>query len=106
MRCHACWRRLGPAPGSGPSPGPGATTLGGTATGLLARLFGASPASHDRQPHARPMADAELDQAEFVFVCSTCGRSDLPEAGDWDPPICLECDAAINFDALEEFDLI
>ena len=33
------------------------------------------------------------------FVCSTCGRTDLPEAGDWDPPICLECDAAINFDA-------
>jgi hypothetical protein len=32
-------------------------------------------------------------------VCSTCGRTDLPEAGDWDPPICLECDAAINFDA-------
>jgi hypothetical protein len=27
---------------------------------------------------------------------------DLPEAGDWDPPICLECDAAINFDALLE----
>ena len=33
------------------------------------------------------------------FVCSTCGRSDLPEAGGWDPPICQECDAAINFDA-------
>jgi hypothetical protein len=33
------------------------------------------------------------------FTCSTCGRSDLPETGDWDPPICLECDAAINFDA-------
>jgi hypothetical protein len=32
-------------------------------------------------------------------VCTTCGRTDLPEAGDWDPPICLECDAAINFDA-------
>ena len=36
-------------------------------------------------------------------MCTTCGRSDLPEAGDWDPPICQECDAAINFDAeLEE----
>ena len=34
-----------------------------------------------------------------AFVCSTCGRTDLPPAGDWDPPICLECDAAINFDA-------
>jgi hypothetical protein len=33
------------------------------------------------------------------FVCSSCGRSDLPETGDWDPPICLECDAAINMDA-------
>jgi hypothetical protein len=37
-----------------------------------------------------------------VFVCSTCGRTDLPEAGDWDPPICLECDAAINEDAIRE----
>ena len=34
-----------------------------------------------------------------AFVCSTCGRTDLPPAGDWDPPICQECDAAINFDA-------
>ena len=33
------------------------------------------------------------------FVCASCGRTDLPEAGDWDPPICQECDAAINFDA-------
>ena len=38
----------------------------------------------------------------LVFTCSTCGRTDLPEAGDWDPPICLECDAAINEDALLE----
>ena len=36
------------------------------------------------------------------FTCSTCGRTDLPEAGDWDPPICLECDAAINEDAPRE----
>ena len=41
--------------------------------------------------------DEAFDAA--FFVCTTCGRSDLPEAGDWDPPICLECDAAINFDA-------
>jgi hypothetical protein len=34
-----------------------------------------------------------------AFTCTTCGRTDLPEAGDWDPPICQECDAAINFDA-------
>jgi len=46
--------------------------------------FGGKPA---------PIADAD------AFVCTTCGRTDLPEAGDWDPPICLECDAAINFDA-------
>jgi hypothetical protein len=32
------------------------------------------------------------------FRCTTCGRTDLPETGDWDPPICQECDAAINFD--------
>lgn len=32
-------------------------------------------------------------------MCSNCGRDDLPEAGGWDPPICLECDAALNFDA-------
>ena len=36
------------------------------------------------------------------FLCTTCGRTDLPEAGDWDPPICLECDAAINEDAIRE----
>jgi hypothetical protein len=37
-----------------------------------------------------------------AFACSTCGRTDLEAAGDWDPPICEECDAAINFDALAE----
>ncbi len=36
-----------------------------------------------------------------VFPCTTCGRTDLPEAGDWDPPICQECDAAINFDHIQ-----
>jgi hypothetical protein len=41
----------------------------------------------------------EGDAGDDSFVCSTCGRTDLPETGDWDPPICLECDAAINFDA-------
>ena len=40
------------------------------------------------------------------FACSTCGRTDLPPAGDWDPPICLECDAAINFDAIAEAELV
>jgi hypothetical protein len=33
-----------------------------------------------------------------VFACATCGRTDLPEAGDWTPPICAECYAEINFD--------
>ncbi len=51
-------------------------------------------AAPPRRPHARPMT---LD----AFACSTCGRTDLSEAGDWDPPICEECDAAINFE-LEE----
>lgn len=79
-------------------PGPGRPRLGGTATGLLARLFGASsPATPRWLPHARPADDEWVD--EPMFECSTCGRTDLPEAGDWDPPICLECDAAINFDA-------
>ena len=39
--------------------------------------------------------------AHPVFVCAACGRSDLPEAGGWEPPICLDCDAAINLDAEE-----
>ncbi len=29
-------------------------------------------------------------------------RASRPEAGGWSPPICLECDAAINEDALVE----
>ena len=48
-----------------------------------------------------PQADAD-DSSLAFFACTTCGRTDLPEAGDWDPPICQECDAAINFDALLE----
>ncbi len=36
------------------------------------------------------------------FRCSTCGRTDLPETGGWDPPICQECDAAINEDAIRD----
>jgi len=54
-----------------------------------------------------PVDDADIDAllAAAVFACTTCGRTDLPEAGDWDPPICEECDAAINFDTLlEEMD--
>jgi hypothetical protein len=51
-----------------------------------------------------PPASADADIDAFLalalgFVCSQCGREDLPPAGDWDPPVCTECDAAINFDA-------
>ena len=60
----------------------------------LSALFG-DPAP--RLPHARPM-----EPGVPPFTCSTCGRTDLREAGNWDPPICLECDAAINFDAEAE----
>jgi hypothetical protein len=69
--------------------------------GLLARLFRGSPSPPGRAPHAVPMPEPDVDAPDFV--CSTCGRTDLPEAGDWDPPICQECDAAINFDAELEF---
>jgi len=65
------------------------------------------PTPEPRLPHARPLENGDdLATATFLaFACSTCGRTDLPEAGDWDPPICQECDAAINFDALiEEMD--
>ena len=78
-------------------PGPGRPLLEVTDTGLLARLFGASPSTPEQLPDLGAVHDAEVELA--MFVCSTCGRSDLPEAGDWDPPICLDCDAAINFDA-------
>jgi hypothetical protein len=64
------------------------------------------PQPAPRPPHARPMAvgDPDIDAflAAAVFACTTCGRTDLSEAGDWDPPICEECDAAINFDQIQE----
>ena len=61
-------------------------------------------ASMARTPKADHEAIDDLGRIPDVpvFTCSTCGRTDLPEAGDWDPPICLECDAAINEDALRE----
>jgi hypothetical protein len=65
----------------------------------LRRLLGSSPT----RPGAPDADDRLADGA--LFVCSTCGRTDLPEAGGWDPPICLECDAAINFDAIEEVEI-
>jgi hypothetical protein len=68
-------------------------------TGLLDWLTGGS--KKPRHPAAAPREDLD-DAALLLFTCTTCGRTDLPEAGDWDPPICLECDAAINFDAILE----
>jgi hypothetical protein len=47
------------------------------------------------------LAALELDEPGVdAFACTTCGRTDLPPEGGWDPPICSECDAAINFDAI------
>jgi hypothetical protein len=61
----------------------------------------ASPTGDPRS--AATGADDEADEADDdAFACSSCGRTDLPPAGDWDPPICQECDAAINFDAILE----
>ncbi len=48
------------------------------------------------------VGSANLEADGAVFVCSTCGRTDLPPAAGWDPPICQECDAAINEEALME----
>lgn len=56
----------------------------------------------------------DLDGMDDLFAyggseaaaCSSCGRTDLPMVGDWDPPICQECDAAINFDAIMESDAL
>jgi hypothetical protein len=50
-------------------------------------------------------APSDGPPASGPFVCAICGRSDLPPAGDWDPPICVECDAEINFAAIEEVEL-
>ncbi len=52
-----------------------------------------------------PVATATATDAEDPFVCSTCGRTDLPPAGDWDPPICLACDEEVNFAAIEEVEI-
>jgi hypothetical protein len=70
--------------------------------------FGRPQEPATRLPHARPMAPPTTsDPADdhptaglgLAFVCRECGREDLPPAGDWNPPVCMECDAAINFDA-------
>lgn len=69
----------------------------------LQRLLGVRPHERDGGNPVGTTAASDFDfGSEPVFVCSTCGRTDLPETGGWDPPICQECDAAINFDALAE----
>jgi hypothetical protein len=45
------------------------------------------------------------EPATGPFTCSSCGRTGRPPAGEWDPPICEECDAEINFAAIEEVEL-
>ncbi len=59
-----------------------------------------SPRPAAPHPAVTLQPEPQDDTADLrpTFRCTTCGRTDLPEAGDWDPPICQECDAAINFD--------
>lgn len=63
--------------------------------GWLSRLLASGHDAHGE-------ITEEADSLPGAFTCTTCGRTDLPEAGGWDPPICQECDAAINEDALNE----
>jgi hypothetical protein len=66
------------------------------------RWFRTVKAQQDDRPTIRTFEPAPVKEVVFPFACSTCGRTDLPETGDWDPPICQECDAAINEDELRE----
>jgi hypothetical protein len=73
--------------------------------GILDWLVGAMA---DRAKADEPKADEPNTHGDVAppppgWACSSCGRADLPPAGGWDPPICLECDAAINFDADLDF---
>jgi hypothetical protein len=50
-------------------------------------------------------ASDDVDQGDIEFACSSCGRTDLLPAGDFDPPICSECTEEINFAAIEEVEI-
>lgn len=68
----------------------------------LRRLATAVSSSRPARPSDGEEASLERSPRPTGPACSTCGRTDLPMVGDWDPPICQECDAAINFDAIQE----
>jgi hypothetical protein len=84
------------------------------AAGGTAGVAGASEAATHGKA-GRPEADAAANAGEAAVptdsialagvapypACSQCGRTDLPLVGGWDPPICLECDAQINEDAMQ-----
>jgi hypothetical protein len=56
-----------------------------------------------RLPHARPITDSAIAATTEPgdFACASCGRTDLEPAGDWDPPLCADCDAALDFETVE-----
>jgi hypothetical protein len=68
--------------------------------GILDWLLGTNRTAErlDSRPPEAPAAETP-QTVPPGWACSRCGRSDLPPTGDWDPPICLECDAVINFEA-------
>ncbi len=61
-----------------------------------------------RPEHAAPPPERAAQPIEITVsvtagphpVCSQCGRTRFPLVGGWDPPICQDCDAAINEDAM------
>lgn len=84
-------RRPSPeAAGAGTAGGPEANASASEADGGTA---GAADGSD-------PTISITLTAAAPAAPCSQCGPTDLPLMGGWDPPICLECDAQINEDAL------
>ncbi len=43
----------------------------------------------------------EVTVAAAYPPCSQCGSTRFPLVGGWDPPICADCDAAINEDTIQ-----